>query len=134
MTRHETVDVRTIAGLSGFSSGENARSPPIAGSGRPPPRRALTPIGRGQAAPSQGAPDHHAIMEGRGEARAGANAHPARLTDVYPAARDKVELAACVGASPTSSSFTNNLGRLRTLGLIDYPSPGLARADDRLFP
>ena len=28
------------------------------------------------------------------------------------------------GASPSSSSFTNNLGRLRTLGLIDYPAQG----------
>ncbi len=26
--------------------------------------------------------------------------------------------------SPTSSGFTNNLGRLRTLGMIEYPSPG----------
>ena len=26
--------------------------------------------------------------------------------------------------SPTSSGYTNNLGRLRTQGLIDYPSPG----------
>jgi hypothetical protein len=34
----------------------------------------------------------------------------------------------------TSSAFANNLGRLRTLGLIDYPRPGLVRADERLFP
>ncbi|MYD94127.1 MAG: DUF87 domain-containing protein [Chloroflexi bacterium] len=34
-------------------------------------------------------------------------------------------VAAFAGASPRSSAFTNNLGRLRTLGLLDYPSGGL---------
>jgi hypothetical protein len=33
-------------------------------------------------------------------------------------------LAEGAGISVTSSSFANDLGKLRTLGLIDYPSPG----------
>ncbi len=33
-------------------------------------------------------------------------------------------VAVWAGQSPTSSGFTNNLGRLRTQGLIDYPMPG----------
>jgi hypothetical protein len=37
------------------------------------------------------------------------------------------------GASVTSSSFTNNLGSLRSLGLIDYPQPGQVVALPVLF-
>jgi len=36
----------------------------------------------------------------------------------------KVQIAAIAGVSPTSGSFANNLGHLRTSGLIDYPAPG----------
>lgn len=34
---------------------------------------------------------------------------------------------------PTSSGFTNNLGRLRSLGLIDYPQPRQVVATPVLF-
>lgn len=44
------------------------------------------------------------------------------------------DLAEAVGASPTSSAFPNNRGRLRSLGLIDYPSAGAVRAAGMLFP
>lgn len=37
----------------------------------------------------------------------------------------KVLLAFLAGASPKSSAFTNNLGALRTRGLIDYPASGM---------
>lgn len=37
---------------------------------------------------------------------------------------DRATLATGTGTTATSSSFANDLGRLRTLGLIDYPSPG----------
>jgi hypothetical protein len=46
---------------------------------------------------------------------------------------DKQGLAARAGASATSSAFTNNLGSLRSLGLIDYPGPGLVEAKPVLF-
>lgn len=37
---------------------------------------------------------------------------------------DKTQLALIVGVSPTSGGYFNNLGRLRTMGMIDYPSGG----------
>jgi uncharacterized protein len=46
------------------------------------------------------------------------------LIDVYPEALSREELAERAGASPNSSGYTNNLGSLRSLRLIDYPSPG----------
>jgi hypothetical protein len=35
---------------------------------------------------------------------------------------------------PTSGGFANLLGTLRTMGMIDYPSSGRAKAEDILFP
>ncbi len=57
-----------------------------------------------------------------------------QLIGVYPGWLTKQELADRAGASSTSSSFTNNLGSLRSLGLIDYPSPGMVAALEVLFP
>jgi hypothetical protein len=37
----------------------------------------------------------------------------------------RAELAELTGISATSSSFANDLGKLRTLGLIDYPASGI---------
>jgi uncharacterized protein len=56
------------------------------------------------------------------------------LCDVYPSAMGRVELAGAVGQSSTSSGYANNLGALRSLGLIDYPRPGEVVATDLLFP
>jgi len=55
------------------------------------------------------------------------------LHDTYPHPMDKTELAERAGASATSSSFTNNLGALRSAGMIDYPEQGKARAADWIF-
>jgi hypothetical protein len=52
----------------------------------------------------------------------------------YPEDVASDELATAAGASPTSSGFANNKGRLRSLGLIDYPSQGRVRASAVLFP
>jgi hypothetical protein len=57
-----------------------------------------------------------------------------QLIATYPDALTKDELAARAGASPTSSSYVNNLGNLRSLGLIDYPQQGYVAATDLLFP
>lgn len=43
-------------------------------------------------------------------------------------------LADRAGQSPTSSGYANNLGALRSLGLIDYPSRGKVMATSLLFP
>ncbi len=42
----------------------------------------------------------------------------------YPDALDRETLAHLTGQSPLSSGFSNNLGRLRTLGLVVYPGRG----------
>jgi hypothetical protein len=52
----------------------------------------------------------------------------------YPDAISKEDLAQAVDVSAGSGSYANNLGRLRTLGVIDYPSRGMVRAHDVLFP
>jgi uncharacterized protein len=55
------------------------------------------------------------------------------LIAIYPGDLSKDELAAHVGQSPTSGGYFNNLGRLRSLGFIEYPTAGWARAADVLF-
>jgi uncharacterized protein len=56
------------------------------------------------------------------------------LIDRYPRALDREELAQRSSASATSSAYTNNLGALRSLGLIDYPARGEVAATALLFP
>ena len=55
------------------------------------------------------------------------------LVDQYPRSIDKAQLAAAAGASATSSAYGNNLGALRSGGMIEYPDRGLVRAADWLF-
>lgn len=52
----------------------------------------------------------------------------------YPSALPKEALAERARVSGGSSAYANNLGRLRTLGAIDYPRPGYVKATDILFP
>lgn len=56
------------------------------------------------------------------------------LIEGYPGAFRKDDLAKRAGQSPTSSGYTNNLGSLRSLGLLDYPQPGHVVATALLFP
>ena len=56
------------------------------------------------------------------------------LLPVHPRPVSRPELADRAGASASSSAFTNNLGALRSLGLLDYPSPGQVAATTLLFP
>jgi hypothetical protein len=55
------------------------------------------------------------------------------LITAYPGDVDRAELAERADASPTSSAYGNNLGALRTLGLIDYPHTGRVVALPVLF-
>jgi hypothetical protein len=56
------------------------------------------------------------------------------LLAVYPKAMTNEELAEASGYTEGGGAFANPKGRLRTLGLIAYPSKGIVRAKDLLFP
>lgn len=47
---------------------------------------------------------------------------------------EKDELARAVNVSPTSGGYFNNLGRLRTLGAIDYPQKGYVALTRHVMP
>ena len=55
------------------------------------------------------------------------------LIGVYPDALAKDALAEVIGVSPTSGGYFNNLGSLRSLGLIAYPRPSEVAALPVLF-
>lgn len=56
------------------------------------------------------------------------------LIAAYPDGLSVDELAAQSGYGAGGGAFNNTRGRLRTLGLADYPRPGAVRAADLLFP
>jgi uncharacterized protein len=56
------------------------------------------------------------------------------LITQYPRAVERTRLAELTDQSPTSSAYGNNLGALRSLGLVDYPQPGRVAATSLLFP
>jgi len=56
------------------------------------------------------------------------------LLKAHPRAVPVAEVANSAGYHPNAKSFANMKGRLRTLGLIDYPSSGNMVATDVLFP
>lgn len=55
------------------------------------------------------------------------------LLRAYPRALPREELAEAAGYQPGTGAFQNALGRLRTVGAIDYPDPGHAAALPWLF-
>ena len=95
---------------------------------------ALTDTGRthadATAAPSR--PDEmHDLL--RGLVTSAQWAIVSTLISRYPEPLDREELAEVVGVPVTSGGFKNNLGRMRSLGIIDYPEPGLVVALPVLF-
>ena len=56
------------------------------------------------------------------------------LIEIYPRDLGRQELAERLEVSAASSGYSNNLGRLKTLGCITYPAGGRVRASDRLWP
>lgn len=52
----------------------------------------------------------------------------------YPEPMERAALAKAAEQSPTSSGYGNNLGAMRSLGLIAYPTGGLVAAMPLLFP
>lgn len=55
------------------------------------------------------------------------------LIGAYPDAVSKADLASACDVPETSGGYKNNLGSLRSLGLIDYPSAGVVKAQAVLF-
>lgn len=95
----------------------------------------LTAEGAAIAVPPGDAPTHADIM-----AKIAVKLAPAQMrilsaaANAHPDDISKEDLAQMVEASATSSTFANNLGRLRTLGFITYPATGRVRAGESLFP
>jgi uncharacterized protein len=58
----------------------------------------------------------------------------APLLEAYPDPVEADVVAGNAGYHPNAKSFSNMKGRLRTLGLIHYPRPGMLAATDVLFP
>lgn len=56
------------------------------------------------------------------------------LIDCYPVAVTRVALAQSAEVSAASSGYGNNLGALRSLGLVSYPQLGHVLATSLLFP
>lgn len=55
------------------------------------------------------------------------------LLDSYPRAESSEDVAARAGYQAGGGAFNNPKGRLRSLGLIDYPGAGMMKAADVLF-
>jgi uncharacterized protein len=55
------------------------------------------------------------------------------LAAAYPKSLIKPDLAERAGASWTSSAFINNLGALRSAGMLDYPEQGRVRLAEWIF-
>ena len=98
-------------------------------------RLMLTDAGHGKAeapaiAPTRGA-FHCAV-------RSKLKGPQVRLLDpvlaAYPDSIASDDVAAVAGYSPGSGNFNNLRGSLKTIGLVEYPSPGQMRAADWLFP
>lgn len=56
------------------------------------------------------------------------------LISAYPNAMTNEDLASASGYAPGSGGFNNPKGRLRSLGLVEYPAPGQVIASKILFP
>ncbi|MBP6818296.1 MAG: hypothetical protein KBC46_03220 [Ferrovibrio sp.] len=97
-------------------------------------RVALLPLGRG-AAKAPNAPKTSDELRNLIRARVPGPQWRilSALIGAYPSAIERGKLADLAEASATSSAYTNNLGALRSLGLIDYPERGSVAAQPILF-
>lgn len=95
----------------------------------------LTDAGRAQAHPVD-APRSSRELQDRLIAQLGGSSGKIvrELVEAYPDSLDRQDLAARAGyGNLTSKGFTNAIGRLRSLGFIDYPSQGRVAAQPVLF-
>jgi hypothetical protein len=97
-----------------------------------PDTAALTPQGEIQARRTTASQEevHAALFSRLTPARASIMRE---LIRVWPRAPGKQDLAETVGVSPGSGSFAQNLGRLRAMGVLDYPTPQTVAATSICF-
>lgn len=100
-----------------------------------PGRVSLTDDGRALANAPSVAPTRAAFHDA---VRAKLKGPQVRLLEpalsAYPNHISTEELADAAGYAAGSGNFNNLRGSIKTIGLIDYPAPGLVRANDWLFP
>jgi len=93
----------------------------------------VTSAGRAHAQPDIG-PRSSAEMLARAKQVLGGS--EGRLLEILHRTRgavSKSDLAESAGFSPNSGGFNNYLGHMRTLGFVDYPSPGQVQCADWLY-
>lgn len=130
-----------VAFLAGYTVGGGAFNNPrgaLRGKGLldylPGDRMVLTDAGRGKARVSD-VPLTAGDMQAAVLARLpGPEQKILRVVlDAYPESIANDEAARAAGYEPGGGAFNNPRGRLRTLGLIEYPRPGALRARKALF-
>lgn len=95
----------------------------------------LTDMGRARASATIELHDVAAVHDAWCSVVSGPRARIIRmLVNIHPNDISREELAEKIGVSAAGSGFEKNLGTLRTLGAIVYPSSGHVRAADLLFP
>jgi hypothetical protein len=98
-----------------------------------PGRVALTSAGHLQAAAPEERPTLEALRDAICAKLSGPQAQILRELLAQGLVMVREDIAEAVGKSPNASGFQNDLGRLRTLGLVTYPAPGHVAAADYLF-
>lgn len=94
---------------------------------------ALTAAGRELAGP-QGPPSKDDLMERASAILSGPQTKILNvLSEVYPEAISKEDLAERTGYRATGGGFGNLIGNMRTAGIAVYPSAGTVKAADWLF-
>lgn len=136
----ERVQVAFLAGYTNLSSKGFANAMgSLSSSGRiaypSSGRLALTEAGRRAARPADTPRSPAEVQERVLGLLGGASERLLRpLIDAYPGALDRTALAAAAGyGNLASKGFANAIGRLRSLGFIDYPGPGQVVAQPLLF-
>lgn len=94
---------------------------------------ALTDAGRSAAQPGETPTTSAEMLERAKRVLGGTEARMLDTLHHEKAAMDKEFLANQTGLEPTSGGFRNYLGRMRTLGFVEYPQPGQVKAADWLY-
>jgi rubrerythrin len=102
----------------------------------PPPRHTPT-RGSGGTTPARAVVARRPVAPVRLSSAEGVKPAPQKILNglaflhgIGVAQADKTQLALLIGVSPTSGGYFNNLGALRSSGLIDYPTGGTVALTD----